>query len=125
MPIYEYECGKCGRFEVMQRITEDALTVCESCGQPVRRLISETSFALKGGGWYKDLYSSKGGSSSTTISPPLNGAKPSGSAEPTKAASSSEPSKSSSGSEPSKSSTGEPKPASSETKKSDSKNAAA
>ncbi|HCF57031.1 MAG TPA: FmdB family transcriptional regulator [Myxococcales bacterium] len=68
MPIYEYECNKCGRYEVMQRITEDALTVCKTCGQPVRRLISETSFALKGGGWYKDLYSSSSSSSSSKSS---------------------------------------------------------
>lgn len=62
MPIYEYECPTHGRFEVQQRITEDALKVCTSptCQQPVRKLISNTSFALKGGGWYSDLYSSTG-----------------------------------------------------------------
>lgn len=60
MPIYEYECGSCGVHEVMQRITEDPLTVCETCGSPVRRLLSRGSFALKGGGWYKDLYASAG-----------------------------------------------------------------
>jgi putative FmdB family regulatory protein len=51
MPIYEYECPKHGQYEVSQRITEPALTACtiESCGQPVRKLISHTSFALKGG----------------------------------------------------------------------------
>ncbi|MGI5861218.1 MAG: FmdB family zinc ribbon protein [Myxococcales bacterium] len=68
MPIYEYECKKCGRYEVTQRITEDALTACKTCGQPVRRLISETSFALKGGGWYKDLYSSSSSGSSSKSS---------------------------------------------------------
>jgi putative FmdB family regulatory protein len=62
MPIYEYECESCGRFEVTQRITEDALKTCSKCGKPVHRLVSATSFCLKGGGWYKDLYgSSKSG----------------------------------------------------------------
>lgn len=64
MPIYEYECPTHGRFEVQQRITEDALKLCNTpeCSEPVRKLISNTSFALKGGGWYSDLYSSSGGS---------------------------------------------------------------
>ncbi len=68
MPIYEYECEKCGPFEVMQRITEAPLKRCETCGKPVKKLMSNTSFALKGGGWYKDLYSSSKSSSSTSDS---------------------------------------------------------
>ena len=66
MPIYEYECPTHGRYEVSQRITEDALSTCSQpqCAQPVRKLISSTSFALKGGGWYSDGYGSTGGSSS-------------------------------------------------------------
>ena len=65
MPIYEYECPTHGRFEVNQRISEDALTCCnkDGCQQPVRKLISSTSFALKGGGWYSDGYGSKKGDS--------------------------------------------------------------
>lgn len=60
MPIYEYECPTHGRFEVQQRITESALTTCtqNECGEPVRKLISSTSFSLKGGGWFADGYSS-------------------------------------------------------------------
>lgn len=63
MPIYEYECPTHGRYEVSQRITEDALTACkqDGCDKPVRKLISNTSFALKGGGWYSDGYGSSGG----------------------------------------------------------------
>ena len=52
MPIYEYECDKCGAFEVMQKISEAPLTECETCHGPVHRLVSHhTSFQLKGGGW--------------------------------------------------------------------------
>ena len=67
MPIYEYECEKCEeRLEVMQRITEDALKTCPKKLCPkkrhgkgkLRKLVSQTSFSLKGGGWGKDGYSS-------------------------------------------------------------------
>ncbi|WP_242346937.1 FmdB family zinc ribbon protein [Anaeromyxobacter terrae] len=59
MPIYEYVCEACGRLtEVMQRMTDPA-PACPECGAPkLARLISRTSFQLKGGGWYSDLYSS-------------------------------------------------------------------
>ena len=61
MPIYEYACDKCSHeFEVEQRITDAPVKTCPSCrGRKVRRLISRTSFVLKGGGWYSDLYSSQ------------------------------------------------------------------
>lgn len=63
MPIYEYACDKCGHeFEAEQRITDAPLKSCPACrGRKVRRLISQTSFVLKGSGWYSDLYSSAGG----------------------------------------------------------------
>ena len=62
MPIYEYACDMCEReFEVEQRITDAPLKACPSCrSRKVRRLISRTSFVLKGGGWYSDLYASAG-----------------------------------------------------------------
>ncbi|WP_373044401.1 FmdB family zinc ribbon protein [Vulgatibacter sp.] len=63
MPIYEYECKSCGVYEVNHRITEPARTACETCGGEVRRLISNTAFMLKGGGWYADGYGSKNGAS--------------------------------------------------------------
>jgi putative FmdB family regulatory protein len=60
MPIYEYQCESCNRrFEVMQRMTEPLLATCEKCGGQVRRLISQTSFVLKGSGWYVTDYPSK------------------------------------------------------------------
>ncbi len=62
MPLYEYECQSCHTHsEVSQSIHDAALTVCDKCGGPLVRLIGATSFVLKGGGWYKDLYSKKPG----------------------------------------------------------------
>ena len=60
MPIYEYLCEKCEHeFEREQRITADPIKTCPECkSRRVKKLISQTSFVLKGGGWYNDLYSS-------------------------------------------------------------------
>ena len=69
MPIYEYECTSCCNvFEVFQRMTEDSLTTCPDCSGPVKKLVSISSFQLKGGGWYADGYASKpsNGSGSST-----------------------------------------------------------
>jgi putative FmdB family regulatory protein len=60
MPIYEYRCEKCGVFEQTQRITAPALDRCPTCRRKVRRLISNTSFQLKGGGWYVTDYARAG-----------------------------------------------------------------
>ena len=60
MPIYEYECGKCGVFETSQRISDAPLTKCPTCRRKVRRLISNTSFQLKGSGWYVTDYARAG-----------------------------------------------------------------
>jgi putative FmdB family regulatory protein len=60
MPIYEYECGKCGVFEQSQRMSDPALTKCPTCRRKVRRLISNTSFQLKGTGWYVTDYARAG-----------------------------------------------------------------
>jgi putative FmdB family regulatory protein len=61
MPIYEYECSRCNEvFEVMQRITEEPLATHDGCGGAVRKLISQSSFHLKGSGWYVTDYARKG-----------------------------------------------------------------
>jgi len=58
MPLYEYRCDSCGLvFEVRQKFSDAPLTACRDCGGPVRKLISRTAFALKGGGWYAQGYS--------------------------------------------------------------------
>ena len=61
MPTYEYVCRTCGHeFEREQRITDDPVKTCPECRKrKVERLISRTSFVLKGSGWYSDLYSSQ------------------------------------------------------------------
>jgi putative FmdB family regulatory protein len=61
MPIYEYECQACGHtFEEWQKMSDKPVRVCPKCkARKVQKLISHTSFQLKGGGWYSDLYSSQ------------------------------------------------------------------
>ena len=67
MPIYEYRCDRCDHeFEREQRITADPVKTCPECkSRRVKRLISQTSFVLKGSGWYSDLYSSDSGKKSS------------------------------------------------------------
>ena len=60
MPIYEYKCEKCGTFEATQRITDKPLAKCPTCKAKVKKLISNTSFQLKGTGWYITDYARKG-----------------------------------------------------------------
>ena len=59
MPIYEYGCENCGTFEVTQRITDKPLRRCPTCKGKVGKLISSTSFQLKGSGWYVTDYAGK------------------------------------------------------------------
>jgi putative FmdB family regulatory protein len=59
MPIYEYECTKCHKhFEIMRKISDDPLTSCRECGGELKKLITNTSFVLKGAGWYVTDYPS-------------------------------------------------------------------
>ena len=71
MPTYEYVCEHGHEFDVVQSIHDEPLKICpeiipfsgpdfEKCEAPVKKLISQTSFILKGSGWYKDGYSSAG-----------------------------------------------------------------
>ncbi len=57
MPIYEYECTECGRTEeVFQKISDVPLTTCRHCNGQLKKLISQSSFQLKGSGWYVTDY---------------------------------------------------------------------
>ena len=62
MPLYEYQCESCGlKFEVRQKFSDQPISDCRECGGPVKKLISQTGFALKGQGWYQQGYSAKPG----------------------------------------------------------------
>ena len=75
MPLYEYRCTKCGHcMEVLQKFSDRPKRRCRECSGKLEKLISRTSFQLKGGGWYDQGYgsgsggkgsSSNGGSSSS------------------------------------------------------------
>jgi putative FmdB family regulatory protein len=57
MPLYEYECSKCGKvFEIIQKFADAPLTTHEECGGEVVRLLSAPAFHLKGSGWYATDY---------------------------------------------------------------------
>ncbi len=60
MPIYEYQCEECGVIvENWQKISDPPLEKCESCGGRMKKLISQSSFHLKGSGWYVTDYKGK------------------------------------------------------------------
>ncbi|MGQ9668582.1 MAG: FmdB family zinc ribbon protein [Desulfosoma sp.] len=60
MPIYEYECTQCGHItEAMQRFSDPPLTECSHCHGPVRKMISMSTFHLKGSGWYVTDYAGR------------------------------------------------------------------
>lgn len=88
MPIYEYRCAECSaEFEKMQKFSDAPVSNCAQCGGAVQKLISHSTFHLKGSGWYVTDYAKKSSSASS----------PSRSEKPEKAgASSSDPSPSSS-----------------------------
>lgn len=60
MPIYEYECKECGRIqEVFQKMSEAPLTTCSHCQGKLHKILSHSSFHLKGSGWYVTDYGGK------------------------------------------------------------------
>jgi len=62
MPIYEYECSQCGQVEeVFQSFSEKPLKKCRHCSGKLHKLISQSSFHLKGTGWYVTDYAGKRG----------------------------------------------------------------
>lgn len=68
MPIYEYRCSKCGEvFEAFQKINDKPLSQCKFCQGNVEKLISHSSFHLKGSGWYLTDYAKRSSSSHTEV----------------------------------------------------------
>lgn len=69
VPLYEYECKKCGhRFEKIQKFSDEPEKVCPKCGGEVEKLLSSPAVQFKGAGWYVTDYAKKGSSSSKSSS---------------------------------------------------------
>ncbi len=69
MPIYEYHCDACGNeFEEMQKFSDAPIDKCPCCGGDSHRLISHSTFVLKGTGWYVTDYAKKDRSSGSSSS---------------------------------------------------------
>jgi putative FmdB family regulatory protein len=93
MPIYEYECEQCQQItESWQHLNDAPLTTCPECHGELKKLISHSSFQLKGGGWYADGYCNSGnggtpapcksGKDATVADTPTSSACPKSKAEP-------------------------------------------
>ena len=66
MPIYEYECTKCGTIEeAIQKFSDRPLNKCKHCSGKLHKLVSHSSFHLKGTGWYVTDYANKSNSDSS------------------------------------------------------------
>lgn len=94
MPIFEYRCSACGHLEeVLQKHNAPAPDECPQCHQhnTMAKALSLSAFHLKGGGWYKDLYSSSTGGSETSSTPPAATAMPASHTTPAPAAAASAP----------------------------------
>jgi len=60
MPIYEYQCQKCGEIEeALQKFSDKPLTKCKHCSGRLHKLVSQSSFHLKGSGWYVTDYANR------------------------------------------------------------------
>ncbi len=59
MPIYEYECPKCGRFDALQKMSAPALKTHDVCGSKVTKVMSASAFAFKGSGFYITDYNGR------------------------------------------------------------------
>ncbi len=59
MPLYEYECPKCGTFELVRKFSDVPLETCPTCARPVEKLASAPAIQFKGTGWYITDYARK------------------------------------------------------------------
>jgi putative FmdB family regulatory protein len=64
VPLYEYSCTACGRFEVLQKLSDSPLKACPTCGGEIHRLLSAPAIQFKGTGWYVTDYARKSSSGS-------------------------------------------------------------
>jgi putative FmdB family regulatory protein len=82
MPIYEYECSKCGKtIEVIQKFSDKPLKKHEGCGGSLTKLISASGFQFKGTGWYVTDYARKGRSETSETKETSSNDKKEGSAD--------------------------------------------
>jgi putative FmdB family regulatory protein len=65
LPLYEYQCPKCGRFELIRKFSDETVTKCPTCGSDVQKLLSAPAIQFKGTGWYITDYARKDGKSGT------------------------------------------------------------
>ena len=68
MPVYEYRCDNGHTFEVMQRMSDDPVAVCNTCGSPVQRVFHPVAVHFKGSGFYTTDYGKKGRAATSTTS---------------------------------------------------------
>lgn len=74
MPLYEYQCTECDNlFELRQKFSDEPARECPKCGGAVQKLISQSGFALKGGGWYAEGYNNGGAKKSDAPACPSGG----------------------------------------------------
>jgi putative FmdB family regulatory protein len=66
MPIYEYRCPNGHQFEVFQAISDDPVSVCQECGEPVERVFHPVAVHFKGSGFYTTDYARKGSATAAT-----------------------------------------------------------
>jgi len=59
LPLYEYDCPKCGTFEVIRKFADAPLESCPTCARPVEKLVSAPAIQFKGTGWYVTDYARK------------------------------------------------------------------
>ena len=60
MPIYEYQCPKCGKFDAIQKMSDRPLKTHDACGSKVQKLMSASAFSFKGSGFYITDYKANG-----------------------------------------------------------------
>ncbi|MBN2370428.1 MAG: zinc ribbon domain-containing protein [Vicinamibacteria bacterium] len=96
MPLYEYMCQACGKFEILQKFSDDALSKCPTCGRDVHRIISAPAIRFKGTGWYVTDYAKKpsnGASKEAGSSPEQSSSTPKNTTSKDSSASGSSPTK--------------------------------
>jgi putative FmdB family regulatory protein len=86
VPLYEYLCPKCGRFEVIRKFSDPPLKKCPTCGRKLEKLLSAPAIQFKGAGWYVTDYAKKSGASEGSSKSSASADSPAGKNDATPAA---------------------------------------